>query len=97
MLSVELDLQPLPKGTNGAILMNWSCKGRNGAKAKIFVNGQQHVRSFDVQTTDDDVVPNFWTFVPWNEGRTVVDLKHVGSGYLWFEHVDIHHVEWKEK
>ena len=94
MVSVELNLKSLPVGTDGAVLMNWSCKGRNGAKAKIFVNGQQHVKSFDVQTTDDDTVPNFWTFLPWTEGRSVIDLKHVGSGYLWFEHVDIHHVEW---
>lgn len=94
MLSVELDLSPLPNSVEGAVLMNWSCKGRNGAKAKVFVNGQQHVKSFEVQTTDDDTVPNFWTFLPWKVGRNIVDLKHVGNGYLWFEHVDIHHVEW---
>lgn len=94
MLSVELNLEPLPKGIDGAILLNWSCKGRKGAKAKVFIDGHQYVKAFDVLTTNEDSVPNFWTFIPWKVGKTIVDLKHVGSGYLWFEHVDVHHVEW---
>jgi hypothetical protein len=94
MISVELNLEPLPEGTDGALLLNWSCKGRDGAKAKVFIDGSQYVKSFVVHCTTDDSVPNFWQFIPWKSGKTVVDLKHVGTGYLWFEHVDIHHVEW---
>lgn len=94
MVSVELNLKSLPPGAEGAVLLNWSCKGRKGAKAKVFIDGLQYVKSFEVLTTTDDSIPNFWTFIPWSIGKTIIDLKHVGSGYLWFEHVDIHHVEW---
>jgi hypothetical protein len=94
MVSVELKLAELAPKEAGAVLLNWSFRGRGGAKAKIFINGEQDVPAFDVMSTEDDAVPNFWTFIPWNPGETVVDLKHVGSGYLWFEHVDVHHVRW---
>ncbi|PZR89924.1 MAG: hypothetical protein DLM68_05315 [Hyphomicrobiales bacterium] len=94
MVSVELDLAQLPLNESAAVLLNWSFRGRAGAKAKVFVNGQQDVPAFDVVSTEDDATPNFWTFVPWRPGIVTVDLKHVGSGYLWFEHVDVHHVRW---
>jgi hypothetical protein len=94
MISVELDLEPLPQSCKGAILLNWSFRGRLGAMAKIFLNGVQDMPAFEVVSTDEDRTPNFWTVLPWYSGRNVVDLKHVGSGYLWFEHVDVHHVIW---
>lgn len=94
MVSVELSLGDLGTKRNGAILLNWSFRGRAGARAKIFINGEQDVESFEVISTDDDAVPNFWTLLPWSPGTHIVDLKHVGAGYLWFEHVDVHHVTW---
>ncbi len=94
MVSVELELAELSTAEDGAVLLNWSFRGRAGAEAKIFINGEQDVPAFDVMSTEDDAVPNFWTFLPWKAGMTVIDLKHVGSGYLWFEHVDVHHVRW---
>jgi hypothetical protein len=94
IISMELEMRPLAPDTAGAVLLNWSCKGRNGAQAKVFIDGIQHVGSFEVRSTDDDAVPNFWTFLPWKQGVTSIDLKHVGAGYLWFEHVDVHHIEW---
>jgi len=94
MISVELRLAELQQHEEAAVLLNWSCRGRAGAKAKIFINGQQDVPAFEVRSTEDDNVPNFWTFLPWTPGTVVVDLKHVGSGYLWFEHVDVHHIRW---
>lgn len=94
MVSLDLELQPLPEGQSGALLLNWSCRGRLGAMAKIFIDGQLDVPAFEVVSSDDDPTPNFWTVIPWREGSMVVDLKHVGSGYLLFEHCDVHHVIW---
>jgi hypothetical protein len=94
MISVELDLASIGSGNDGAVLLNWSFRGRAGAHAKIFINGELDVPAFEVRSSDDDETPNFWTVVPWATGEVVIDLKHVGSGYLWFEHVDVHHVTW---
>jgi hypothetical protein len=95
-ISVELDLSAIGPEEYGAILLNWSFRGRAGAHAKIFINGEQDVPAFEVMSADDDGTPNFWTFIPWTQGKVIVDLKHVGQGYLWFEHVDVHHVRWTE-
>jgi hypothetical protein len=94
MVSVELRMEPLPPASRRAVLLNWSFRGRAGAHAKIFIDGSQDSRAFEVLSIDDDAVPNFWTLLPWTPGTTVVDLKHVGAGYMWFEHVDVHHVTW---
>ena len=94
MISVDLKMQELGSKRGAALLLNWSCKGREGAMAKIFINGRQDVPAIEVMSSDDDPTPNFWTFVPWKSGTTVVDLKMVGDGYLWFEHVDVHSVFW---
>lgn len=97
MVSVELQLRALPENFDAAVLLNWSCRGRAGAKAKVFIDGEQDLPAFEVTSTTDDTVPNFWTVIPWRAGPMVIDLKHVGSGYLWFEHVDVHHVRWQAK
>ena len=96
MVSCEIYMNHLDEKRIGALLLNWSCKGKEGAMAKIYINGIQDVPAFEVQSTDDDPTPNFWTFLPWSEGKTVIDLKMVGSGYLWFEHVDVHSIHWSE-
>ena len=94
MISLELDLNPLAKGTQGALLLNWSFKGRQGAMAKIFIDGQLDVPAFEVASTDEDPTPNFWTVAPWRSGNAIVELKHTGSGFLFFEHCDVHHIVW---
>lgn len=96
MISVELDLSQLEEGSEAAVLLNWSFRGRLGAMAKIFVDGQLDAPAFPVASSDEDRTPNFWTILPWRPGRTYVDLKHVGSGYCWFEHVDVHSVSWND-
>ena len=95
MVSIRLKTKGLRRHENGALLLNWSFRGRLGAMAKIFVNGILDYPAFLVNSSDEDRTPNFWTVVPWFE-ECVIDLKHVGQGYLWFEHCDIHHVIWNE-
>lgn len=92
MVSVELDVNDFTGG--GAVLINWSCRGRLGAKAKIFIDGELDVPAFTVASSDEDRTPNFWTILPLRPGKTMIDLKLVGSGMLWFEHADIHSVTW---
>lgn len=94
MIGLDLELQPLEHGRQGAVLLNWSFRGRLGAMAKIFVDGLAETPAFGVTSTDEDPTPNFWTVLPWREGRTVIDLKHVGAGFLLFEHCDVHSVTW---
>lgn len=94
MVSMELQIDALPNGREGAVLINWSFRGRQGAHAKIFIDGLQDVPAFPVASSDEDRTPNFWTILPMRPGTTVVDLKHVGAGFLWFEHADVHTVTW---
>lgn len=94
MVSIELQTDGLPSGTEGAVLINWSFWGRQGAHAKVFVDCLQDVLAFPVASSDEDRTPNFWTVLPMRPRTTVVDLKHVGAGFLWFEHADVHTVTW---
>lgn len=94
MVSIELRVHEMAQEVNGAFLINWSFRGRQGAMAKIFLDGLLDVPAFNVASTDEDKTPNFWTVLPMRSGLTVVDLKHVGSGFLWFEHADVHPVIW---
>lgn len=95
LISIGLELSELPPGQDGAILVNWSCRGRNGAMAKVFIDGELDVPPFEVMTTSDDATPNFWTILPWRVGGATLDLKLVGeASYLWFEHADVHVVRW---
>jgi hypothetical protein len=94
MVSIELDINKLPDGQQGALLINWSFRGRQGAMAKIFIDGLQDVPAFQVASTDEDHTLNFWSVVPIRAGYTVIDLKHVGAGFMWFDHADVHSVIW---
>lgn len=83
----------LPEITGeAALLFNISAKGYNGAMLKTFWNGELALPAIPVNSTPDNPTPNFWVIVPWRAGTNVLDLKFVGAGYLWFDHVDVHHV-----
>ncbi|QQS20925.1 MAG: hypothetical protein IPL87_05300 [Candidatus Moraniibacteriota bacterium] len=90
IVSIEIELPQIKQ--QGCLLLNFSAKGYYGAKVKIFNNGELVCPSFSVQSTPGDRTPNFWIFPEWKSGLNVIDLKFIGKGYLWFDHVDIHHV-----
>jgi len=95
LISLELSMKALAETEEGAVLINWSCRGRNGAMGKVFINGELDVPPFEIMTTADDATPNFWTILPWDEGGATIDLKLVGeASYLWFEHADVHVLRW---
>lgn len=96
MVSIEVRVNELPSATSGALLLNWSFRGRQGAMAKVFIDGLLDVPAFGIASTDEDRTPNFWTVLPMRPGATIIDLKHVGAGFLWFEHCDVHSVTWNE-
>lgn len=90
IVSVELDLPSIEQ--QGCLLLNFSARGYYGAKVKIFNNGELICSSFSVQSTPEDRTPNFWVYPEWKAGVNIIDLKFVSKGYLWFDHVDVHHV-----
>ncbi len=90
--SVELDLPSLPCYDDASLLFNISARGYYGAMVKIFWNGALCLPAFPVHSTPEDRTPNFWVFPPWKAGENFLDIKFVGQGFLWFDHVDVHHV-----